>query len=690
MTRVLLVDDKEENLYYLSVLLRGTGYEVETAMHGAEALVKARRTPPNVIVSDLLMPVMDGYTLLRHWKADAQLKAIPFIVYTATYTAPEDEKLALDLGADGFILKPAEPDAFLDRIREIRLTPAGTPLSPPNDHIADEKTLYREYSATLIRKLEEKTLELEQANKTLTEDIAARELAEAALRLALAARDDAERQAQERAALLDALFESVPDVVTHLDLDGTVQLVNHVAPPPASESTLGASWLEASPSEQRERMKHAFDTVVSTGKATSFESSRRNTDGNTIAEWTTIAPVAREGRITGVVVVARDITERKLTEAQLLVSDRMASVGTLAAGVAHEINNPLTYVTANLAIANEQVEALAKQYPVPSDLIDAVHDARDGAERVRMIVRDLKMFSRGEEEARGPVDVEQVLESTIRMAWNELRHRARLVRKFNRVPAVEANESRLGQLLLNLLVNAAQAIPEGKYDENEIVVETLADPATKRIVIRVTDTGAGIPKEVQSRLFTPFFTTKAIGVGTGLGLSICHRIATGLGGTIDFTSEVGKGTSFRVMLPMADLEAHRKPADKTGANTASRRGRVLVVDDETAITQVVTRILSAQHDVVVVDRAEKALALFAAGERFDVVLCDLMMPQATGMDLYAHLLELDRDQAAQVVFMTGGAFTSDARAFLDRVPNQRIEKPFEIQGLRALVNRFVR
>jgi PAS domain S-box-containing protein len=689
VTRILIVDDKEENLYYLNALLGARGCTVESARHGAEALVKARKTPPDLIISDLLMPVMDGYTLLRHWKADSNLKRVPFVVYTATYTEAEDEELALNLGADAFILKPTEPEVFVARLEQVQASVTAAVPKLPQHPQDEEKELLQEYSEILIRKLEQKTLELEETNRSLEKDIAARELVEGALRESEAKFREAERQASERAAVLDALFESVPDVVIHVDPDGKIRLTNRGFPGVPREAMTGSSWLSWVPSEQREQMTHAFETVMSTGKPTSFEASLPAFDGAPAAYWYTIAPVLRDGKITGAVVVARDITARKQSEAQLIVSDRMASVGTLAAGVAHEINNPLASVTANLSLVSQQLESLTQLYPIPSDVLDAIQDSREGAERVRLIVRDLKIFSRGEEAKHGPINVEQVLESTLRMAWNEVRHRAQLTRIYGKVPPVAGNEARLGQVFLNLVINAAQAIPEGNYALNEVRVETQLDAANRAVVVSISDTGTGIPVEVQGRLFTPFVTTKPVGVGTGLGLSICQRIISSLGGHITFESTPGRGTTFRVSLPMAERSPPPPEAQPENAAKPTRRGAVLVIDDEVMIGQFVTRLLSTEHDVRVVDCAEDALGLFRAGQRFDVVLCDLMMPQVTGMDLYAVLCELDRQQAERIVFMTGGAFTPSARAFLNSVPNPRLEKPFEVQELRALVNRLV-
>ncbi|HET9622421.1 MAG TPA: two-component regulator propeller domain-containing protein, partial [Kofleriaceae bacterium] len=244
------------------------------------------------------------------------------------------------------------------------------------------------------------------------------------------------------------------------------------------------------------------------------------------------------GGMRTVIASSRDITERKRMRAKLLVSDRMASLGTLAAGIAHEINNPLAYVTGNLEVVAETLASDAPPSAVQRrELQVAIRDARDGAERVRKIVHGLRSFTRSEEEKRTAVALPGVLEAAIRMTSNQIRHRAELVRELGAVPLVVGDDGRLTQVFINLLVNAAHAIPEGRSDANRITVRTRTD-AQGRAVVEVEDTGHGIAPEVQARVFDPFFTTKDVGEGTGLGLAICHGIVSGLGGQISIESAV--------------------------------------------------------------------------------------------------------------------------------------------------------
>jgi CheY-like chemotaxis protein len=274
------------------------------------------------------------------------------------------------------------------------------------------------------------------------------------------------------------------------------------------------------------------------------------------------------------------------------------------------------------------------------------------------------------------------------MAKNEIRHRAELVRDYHEVAMVEANESRLGQVFLNLIVNAAQALPEGRADENEI--RLVAKTVGSEVVVEVRDTGEGIPAPVIKRLFTPFFTTKPAGVGTGLGLSICHRLVVSLGGHIDVESEVGRGTMFRVRLPVAKSVASVANERRDDGTTPSRRGSVLVIDDDAIVGAAIRRTLESQHDVVTTTSAREALEWVKAGKRFDVIICDLMMPQMTGMDFHHACREIAPDQAGRMLFLTGGAFTPRAREFLDSMDNRRLEKPFEPKVLRETVSAMMR
>jgi len=388
-------------------------------------------------------------------------------------------------------------------------------------------------------------------------------------------------------------------------------------------------------------------------------------------------------------------SEHRELQARLAQTDRLTSLGTLAAGVAHEINNPLAYVLLNLGFLAEELPRLLSN---PEDARArearvALDHARDGAERIRDIVRSLKTFSRPENETIAPIDVSRVLDATLAMIANEVRHRARLVKDYAQAPQVMANEARLGQVFLNLLMNAVQALPESRSGDNEVRV-VVRSPSVDRVVVEVQDNGVGIAPQVRGRIFEPFFTTKPVGIGTGLGLAICHGIVSALGGTMTFDSEVGRGTVFRVELPAAgralgEIAAAHVSGGAPAAKSPSRRARILVVDDEPIVCFSLERLLSSVGDVVAMTSAKDAVARIAAGDRFDVILCDLMMPQMDAQSMYEELVAIAPAQAERMVFVTGGAFTMRARDFLARVPNARLGKPFDVDALLALVREKV-
>jgi PAS domain S-box-containing protein len=423
--------------------------------------------------------------------------------------------------------------------------------------------------------------------------------------------------------------------------------------------------------------------------------------------------------------VAWEIAQRKRTEeeherlqASLAQSDRLSSMGLLAAGVAHEINNPLSYVLFNLEslaadlpgltegmrrchaelTARAGPEAVARALGAGQELLTGeafddvlgrLREAVSGAQRIKHIARSLGTFSRVERVEASPVDVRSSIEHALSMASNELRYRARVVRELADVPAVLATDGKLAQVFLNLFINAAQAIDEGQVERNEVRVRAWAEG--ERVCVEVRDTGHGIAPEHQEKIFEPFFTTKGVGVGSGLGLSICKSIVTGFGGEITFHSEPGRGTRFLVKLPRVPGD-WRKPGEAAPAVAPARpkvRGRILVVDDEAGIRTSLARLLGREHEVVLAASGEEGQALLATDRRFDLVLCDLMMPRMSGMELHAWLAERDPALAGQVVFITGGAFLPGAAEYLARVGNLRVEKPFDSADLKRLAGELV-
>jgi signal transduction histidine kinase len=383
--------------------------------------------------------------------------------------------------------------------------------------------------------------------------------------------------------------------------------------------------------------------------------------------------------------VAREIreaevrAERRRIQEHLLLSDRLSSLGLLAASVAHEINNPLASLIMNLQLVMDSLEGC--QLPGEGD--QALREAFECAGRVRDIIRDIKVFSRPEERQTGPTDLHRVLDSCLRMASNHLIHRARVTKEYGQVLAVLGSEARLGQVFLNLIVNAAQALPDGQKNQHEIRVATKRE-GTDFVRVEIHDTGPGIPVELQERIFEPFFTTKPTGVGTGLGLSICRRLITEMGGTVGLTSQPGKGTTFwvrlRTALPVAD-----SPPDKSLVRLKQGM-RVLVIDDEAAVGRALQRYLGRWHDISVTLRAREALGFITAGAHFDAILCDLMMPEMNGPQFHEALRRVDPEQARRVIFMTGGAFSENANAFLSAVPNPHLEKPIDLERLGSLLD----
>jgi signal transduction histidine kinase len=365
--------------------------------------------------------------------------------------------------------------------------------------------------------------------------------------------------------------------------------------------------------------------------------------------------------------------------ARAVAADRMALVGTLAGGIAHEINNPLSVVISNLGLLEQRLAGR-----VDGEVDQLLADTGTAAQRMRDITWDTKILSRPEARADEPARPVPVVESALRLVAAELRRRALLDCRLEPVPPVGVSESELGQVILNLLVNALQALPERPSQDNRITVAVAR--AGERVDIDIGDNGAGIAPETAARIFEPFFTTKAPGTGTGLGLWICRNIVTAAGGTIAVTSQPGQGARFRVSLPVMAVAAPAE-APAPEIRPRPRRARVLAVDDDPLVARTLARLLADEHEVTTVGGGHQALELLARDAGFDLILCDLMMPEMNGMELHRQVVARSPDLGRRFVFISGGALGPEITGFLETVDHPRLAKPFEPAALRALIAR---
>ena len=390
--------------------------------------------------------------------------------------------------------------------------------------------------------------------------------------------------------------------------------------------------------------------------------------------------------------------EQRQMREQLMINDRMASIGVLAAGVAHEINNPLGVLLGTLELMTSMLEQpdtygamvdMGLSHEARPRFSTFLADATEAAERIRNIARDITTFSRSDAHSQpSVVSLARVVESSLRMARPQIRHRARVVEDMEALEPVLANEGRIGQLFLNLLVNAAQAIPEGDYDQHEIrITGRMRGEAIAEVTI--SDTGCGIAGENLTRIFDPFFTTKPAGVGTGLGLPICKRIMAEIGGDLTVSSTPGRGTSFTARFPTTTLRKSVASDNHTQILPTFARGRVLVVDDERMIVSLVQNILEGEHEVVGTTSPEEALGLIAR-EHFDLILCDVMMPNTNGLEFFRAAVRVVPEIGPHFVFMTGAASSESLRDALREPGNLILDKPFDARKLREVVRDAVR
>jgi two-component system, cell cycle sensor histidine kinase and response regulator CckA len=671
MSRVLIVEDNADNRNLLEAILSGAGHEVLLAENGAEALALARATPPDLVVSDILMPVMDGFALCREWRADQTLSSIPFMFYTATYTEPKDEAFALALGADRFVLKPQMPSSLVRVIAELlesrRAGGEGeveSPHPPAAPAVASELNFVREHRDAVIRKLEDKMHELEAANATLRREVAERSRAERAARAA-------ERR-------FHSIFDNAIEGIFLVTLDG-----RFVAANPALARMLGyaapeellADGVEASHRWEAGGWDALLAEVRTAGEARGFECGVVRRGEERVCLSISARLVRDGGEAMLIEGVAEDVSERRRLERELLQAQKMEAVGRLAGGIAHDFNNLLQAMLSQVEAAGVRgSRGGAAAFPTEG-LVELI---RRGA----ALTRQLLLFSRREASSFRTLDLNDIVRDSTSLLQRLMRADIAFETALcdEELPVL-ADRGQVEQVLMNLAINAGDAMASG----GRLAISTRREPDGSAL-LTVEDSGCGMSEAVREHIFEPFFTTKPAGEGTGLGLSVVHGIVTRHGGTIRVETAEGRGSSFSVTFPALRGEAQAAGVAGQGASVSGEPApgtRVLVVEDEPGAREVLAEILaSLGYEAVAVGSGTRAREL-PEEPPFALLLTDLALPDVPGIELSRELAR--RWPGLRVVLMSGFVEDETVRRLLASGAAHFLQKPFDIESLASVL-----
>ena len=627
MAAVLLVDDHPVNRYLLEATLKGEGYRVFSASQGAEALILARSERPDAIVSDVLMPVMDGFSLCHAWQLDDDLRSIPFIFYTATYTERSDIEFGLSLGAVAYLLKPDQADELRDAVRAAVSANRSVPHCAAKS--LSEAAYLETYNRSLVQKLEDKLVQLEQAKLRLEAEIAVRQRAEAEL--------------QERSRLLDL----TSDAIVRLDLAGRVTLWNAGAAAifgHAPAEAIGRTWKELF-GDDCPVLAHGLESELE--RTLSAKSGEPRT---IFKRWKSI--IGPAGQPDGVMVVGTDVTETRRLQQQSQRAQRLEFIGAMTSGLAHDLNNILAPVVALAPALSSHVAS-----PRGREMLSTI----DGCvERAVALLRQLLGFGRGGSLQPVPVSVEALFAELAAPLREVLPANVALdVKIEGELPRLLGQPLQLHQILLNLGLNARDAMPDGGTLSISARLATAHDRPF--VSFRIADTGLGIAPEHLPRIFDEFFSTKPIGQGTGLGLATVRTLVREHGGTVEVTSTPGLGTSFKLLLPAFD----ESPAARAVERTAPR---ILLFEPQRSIGTIIEQILtSAGYAPTLVPRGSEADSLADASSASAAIVewpdGDADHPQvaallARGVPILA-LVDFEPDEPLPVAATLKKPFTAD-------------------------------
>jgi PAS domain S-box-containing protein len=631
--KILVVEDNEDSRVLLESLLEANGYEVECAENGKVALALATRRPPDLIISDILMPEMDGYVLCRAVKADEQLRAIPFVFYTATYTDPRDEKLAMDLGASRFIVKPMEMDAFLIEIKTLLDNHDIEKLSTPQHPLKNDMELHRGYAGVLAKKLDQKVRQLEEEQKRLAKS------EKQYRRLVEALRDDYFFYTHDMNGVFTYISPSIKNVLGYTQEEIQAHFTEYLTDSPINNDVVGYT-----------------EQSLKGIKLPPYEVEVYHKDSSVHRLEVTEEPVLdKHGQVISVEGIAHDITKRIFAEKQLAKaheslqqSQKLEAIGTLAGGIAHDFNNILTPIIGYTEISQLGLPEGSKDWQNLQEVLNAANQARE-------LVKQILTFSRRTETEKKPVLLQTLVKDALKLLRASIPTTIEIREAVDpNCDAISANPTQMHQILMNLCTNAYYAM----RDKGGILVISLAEiditpdnyianldlQTGKYLRLEVSDTGTGISKDKLERIFEPYFTTKPKDEGTGLGLSVVHGIVTSHGGHITVYSEPGQGSTFHVYLPV--IVKHQTTNDPLPTEEVSGgHERILIVDDDEKIGCLVKEQLeSLGYQVTVLTSGVEAAETFRkAPQNIDIVVTDMTMPNITGAELSHELLKIKPD-----------------------------------------------
>jgi PAS domain S-box-containing protein len=666
--KILVVEDNEDSRILLESALGANGYQVQSAENGKSALSLAVQNPPDLIISDILMPEMDGYSLCKAVKKDERLRTIPFVFYTATYTDPSDEKLAMDLGASKFIIKPMEIDAFLLEIENILETHQTERLQAPEPSLKSEKDIQNDYTKILAKKLDRKIRQLKE------EQIRLAKSEKKYRRLVEVLRDDYFFYTYDTGGAMTYISPSITHVLGYGREDFQAHFLDYLTTSPMNATAVNA-------------MNQSIRGI----KQPPYEIEILHKSGDIHRLEVTEEPIFdKKSRVSAVEGIAHDITKRILAEKKLVKaqeslqqSQKMEAIGTLAGGIAHDFNNILTPIIGYTEITRADLPKGSKNRKNLQEVLNA-------ANRARELVIQILTFSRQAEKEKKPVHLHVLIKETLKLLRSSIPTTIEIRESIDsNCDTISANPTQIHQIVMNLCTNAYHAmrhrggILSVSLSETNISPDTgMPDPNMapgRYLRLDVSDTGTGIEKNKLENIFDPYYTTKPKDEGTGLGLSVVHGIVTSHSGHIGVSSEPGRGTTFHVYLPVISTHHETLEAPVRSEKVLGGTERILLIDDEEIIGRIVTEQLKSYgYQVIAFTNGLEAMDQFQkAPHDIDLIITDMTMPRITGLDLAKKILKIRQD--TPIILCTGfnetvdkeKAFAVGIRAFFMKPVNKQ-------------------